>query len=88
MAEKGIKLVRGYKGPRAIAGRPSNIAPNHLQRVLTVDAPSMVWVTDIAYIRTLQGWLYLALVVDLFARKVVNWTMNSSVARELARMRC
>lgn len=84
MAENGIKPVRGYKKPRGIVGRPSIIAPNHLQRVFTVDAPNKVWVTDITYIRTWQGWLYLAVVVDLFARKVVGWSMKPSLSRELA----
>ncbi len=79
-----IKAVRGYKAPRAIAGRPSIIAPNHLQRQFTVDAPNKVWVTDITYIRTWQGWLYLAVVVDLYARKVVGWSMKPSLSRELA----
>ena len=62
--EEAVKqvVVRGYKRPRAIAGRPSIIAPNHLQREFTVDAPNKVWVTDITYIRTWQGWLYLAVV--------------------------
>ena len=68
MRRNKIKAIRGYKSPRAIAGRPSIIAPNHLQRAFTVDAPNTVWVTDITYIRTWQGWLYLAVVVDLYAR--------------------
>lgn len=72
MRENGIKPVRGYKKPRSIAGRPSIIAPNRLQRAFTVTAANKVWVTDITYIRTWQGWLYLAVVVDLFARKVVE----------------
>jgi putative transposase len=84
MAENGIKPVRGYKKPRSIAGRPSIIAPNRLQRAFTVDAPNKVWVTDITYIRTWQGWLYLAVVVDLFARKVVGWSMKPSLSKELA----
>lgn len=71
-----IKAVRGYKAPRHIAGRPSLIAPNHVQRQFTVDAPNKVWVTDITYIRTWQGWLYLAAVVDLYSRKIVGWSMN------------
>lgn len=65
-----IKALGGYKAPRLIAGRPSIIAPNHLNREFTVDAPNKAWVTDITYIRTWQGWLYLAVVVDLYARKV------------------
>lgn len=84
MRVNGIKPVRGYKKPRSIAGRPSIIAPNRLQRRFTVDAPNMAWVTDITYIRTWQGWLYLAVVVDLFARKVVGWSMKPSLSRELA----
>lgn len=54
MQELKIKAIRGYKAPRRIAGRPSIIAPNHLQRQFTVDAPDKAWVTDIAYIRTWQ----------------------------------
>ena len=84
MGENSIKPVRGYKKPRTIAGRPSIIAPNRLQREFTVDEPNKVWVTDITYIRTWQGWLYLAVVVDLFARKVVGWSMKPSLSRELA----
>ncbi len=84
MQENGIKPVRGYKRPRTIAGRPSIIAPNRLQRDFTVDVPNKVWVTDITYVRTWQGWLYLAVVVDLFARKVVGWSMKPSLSRELA----
>ncbi len=84
MQENGVKPVRGYKKPRTIAGRPSIIAPNRLQRAFTVDAPNKVWVTDITYVRTWQGWLYLAVVVDLFARKVVGWSMKPSLSRELA----
>jgi putative transposase len=84
MQSHKIKAVRGYKSPRHIAGRPSLIAPNHVQRQFTVDEPNKVWVTDITYIRTWQGWLYLAVVVDLFARKVVGWSMKPTLSRELA----
>jgi putative transposase len=81
MRKHKIKAIRGYKSPRAIAGRPSIIAPNHLQRAFTVDAPNTVWVTDITYIRTWQGWLYLAVVVNLFARRIVGWSMSASLSR-------
>ena len=84
MSRHKIKAVRGYKSPRRIAGRPSLIAPNHLQREFTVDTANKVWVTDITYIRTWQGWLYLAVVVDLYARKVVGWSMKPTLSRELA----
>ncbi len=83
MRENEIKALRGYKAPRAIAGRPSIIAPNRLQREFTVERPDYAWVTDITYIRTWQGWLYLAVVIDLFARNVVGWSMKPTLAKEL-----
>ncbi|WP_338634655.1 IS3 family transposase (plasmid) [Erwinia persicina] len=79
-----IKAVRGYKAPRRISGRPSVIAPNRVQRQFTVVWANQVWVTDITYIRTWQGWLYLAVVIDLFARNVVGWSMKPTLSRELA----
>ncbi|HHQ2454439.1 TPA: IS3 family transposase [Klebsiella pneumoniae] len=79
-----IKAVRGYKAPRRIAGRPSVVAPNRVQRLFTVVRANQIWVTDITYIRTRQGWLYLAVVIDLFARNVVGWSMKPTLSRELA----
>ncbi|EFH7680507.1 IS3 family transposase [Escherichia coli] len=79
-----VKAVRGYKAPRRIAGRPSVVAPNRVQRQFTVVRANQVWVTDITYIRTRQGWLYLAVVIDLFARNVVGWSMKPTLSRELA----
>ncbi len=55
MRANRIKALRGYKAPRPIAGRPSIIAPNHLNREFTVDAPNKACVTDITYIRTWQS---------------------------------
>jgi putative transposase len=78
-----IKAIRGYKAPRHIVGRPSIIAPNRLQREFTVDQPNRVWVTDVTYIRTWQGWLYLAAVMDLYARNIVGWSMKPTLARDL-----
>lgn len=83
MKVNGIKAIHGYKIPRDPYGRPSIIAPNKLKREFTVDYPDRAWVTDITYIRTWQGWLYLAVVMDLFARKVVGWSMKPTLAREL-----
>lgn len=83
MRENKIKALRGYKAPRTIAGRPSVIAPNRLNREFTVDRPNQAWVTDITYIRTWQGWLYLAAVMDLFSRKIVGWSMKPSLSREI-----
>jgi putative transposase len=60
------------------------VAPNRVQRQFTVVRANQVWVTDITYIRTWQGWLYLAVVIDLFARNVVGWSMKPTLSRELA----
>ena len=62
--------------------RPAVGAQNHLQRQFTVDAPNKAWVTDIMYIRTHEGWLYLAM-LDLFSRQVIGWSMQSRIDREL-----
>jgi putative transposase len=83
MRANRIKALRGYKAPRMIAGRPSIIAPNKLQREFTVEQPNRVWVTDVTYIRTWQGWLYLAAVMDLYARNIVGWSMKPTLAREI-----
>jgi putative transposase len=83
MRENKIKAIHGYKVPRVIVGRPSILAPNKLQRAFTVEQPDRVWVTDITYIRTWQGWLYLAVVLDLYSRMVVGWSMKPSLTREL-----
>lgn len=78
-----IKALRGYKAPRQIVGRPSIIASNELQREFTVELPNRAWVTDITYVRTWQGWLYLAVVIDLYSRKVIGWSMKPSLARSI-----
>jgi putative transposase len=57
--------------------------PNLLQRQFAVTRPNKAWVTDITYIRTRQGWLYLAVVIDLFSRKVVGWSGGPSIDRDL-----
>jgi putative transposase len=83
MRAAGIKSVRGYKRPRYKAGRPSLVAPNQLQRQFQHDEPDLAWVTDITYIRTYEGWLYLAVVLDLHSRAVVGWSMGSRMQTSL-----
>lgn len=60
------------------------VAPNLLDRKFEVTAPNKVWVSDITYIRTWEGWLYLATVMDLFSRKIVGWSMSKTIDSELA----
>ncbi|MEN3033303.1 IS3 family transposase, partial [Chromobacterium amazonense] len=84
MRQEGLRSQTGYhRRPGHYHGRPAVVAPNHLQRQFTVDAPNLVWVTDITYIRTHEGWLYLAVVLDLFSRQVIGWSMQPRIDREL-----
>jgi transposase InsO family protein len=55
------------------------IAPNLLQRNFTADAPNEIWVGDITYLDTQQGWLYLAVLIDLYSRRVVGWAMSEHI---------
>ena len=79
----GLKAQVGYRKPRYRKGDSHVITPNRLQRQFNPLEPDAVWVTDITYIRTHEGWLYLAVVVDLFSRKVVGWSMHSQMSKEI-----
>ena len=58
-------------------------APNSLDRDFSAERPNEKWVTDITYLPTVQGWVYLATVLDLFSRKIVGWSMSDSLATPL-----
>ena len=60
------------------------IAPNLLNRNFTVAAPNRVWAGDMTYIHTEEGWLFLAVVVDLFSRRIVGWSLREDMRSELA----
>jgi transposase InsO family protein len=60
------------------------VANNILDRKFEADAPDKAWVADITYVRTWEGWLYLAAIIDLFSRKVVGWSMATHLGKELA----
>jgi len=83
MRENGLRARGGIHIRRVVAGKPAVLIPNLLQRQFTVSQPDKAWVTDITYIRTWEGWLYLAVVIDLFSRKVVGWATRGSIQREL-----
>jgi transposase InsO family protein len=59
------------------------VAPNRLARQFTVETPNQVWGSDITYLPTQDGWLFLAVVVDLFSRKIVGWAMASTLETSL-----
>ena len=73
MRNEGLRAQVGYKRhPGKYGIKPSVTAANRLQQDFNVSAPDKVWVTDITYIRTHEGWLYLAVVIDLYSRKVAG----------------
>jgi len=59
------------------------IAPDLLQQDFTASAPNQRWVTDITYVPTAEGWLFLAAIVDLYSRRIVGWAMDSTMHRSL-----
>jgi transposase InsO family protein len=76
--KKRISSKRSSTSPGTIAA-----APNILDRQFTVPQPNRSWVSDITYIRTSEGLLYLAVVIDLYSRKVVGWSMDNHIDTEL-----
>jgi putative transposase len=78
-----LRALHGYRTRRWSIGKPSVLIPNILQRQFTVTRRNKAWVTDITYIRTWQGWLYLAVVMDLFSRMIVGWSAGPTIRREL-----
>lgn len=58
-------------------------SPNILDRAFVTSAPNQKWIADFTYIRTAQGWLYVAAAVDLYSRRVVGWLMSSSMTAHL-----
>lgn len=83
MKQRGLKALRMLKRPRFSSGLNSGLAENHLDREFKADGPNKAWVTDITYIRTREGFLYLAVVIDLFSRAVVGWSMKNHLKRDL-----
>lgn len=83
MRENRLRALHGYRTRRWSVGKPAVLIPNLLQRQFTVTRPNKAWVTDITYIRTWQGWLYVAVVLDLFSRKIVGWSARPTIHREL-----
>ena len=83
MRENGLRALHGYRTRRVSVSKPSVLIPNQLKRQFTVSKPNVVWVTDITYIRTWQGWLYLAVVLDLYSRRVVGWATRATIHREV-----
>ena len=77
-SQRGYKRHRGFKG-----GGVSHVAPNTLDRQFQVNQPNQSWVTDFTYSRTHEGWLYLTIVLDLFSRQIIGWSMKNNPRADL-----
>ena len=84
MRQSGIraKQARRYR-PTTDSGHTDPVAPNLLARQFTVEAPNRVWASDVTYVWTREGWLYLAVILDLFSRRVVGWHLAPRLKRPL-----
>jgi putative transposase len=85
MAELGIQGVSRRRAGRSttVAAQAAKAAPDLLGRRFTATRPDRVWVADITYIPTHEGWLFLAAVVDLCSRRVVGWSMRNDLHADL-----
>jgi putative transposase len=85
MQQQGLR-ARGRKAFRAATTDSRHdfpIAPNRLDRQFQTEEPNQVWVGDITYIATEEGWLYLAVVLDLFSRRIVGWSLRAEIRTEI-----
>lgn len=85
MRQEGIVARKKRRFRRTTdSNHPHPIAPNVLERNFHVELPNTAWVTDVTYVWTHEGWLYLAAILDLFSRRVVGWAASASNDRALA----
>ncbi|MGI6492044.1 MAG: IS3 family transposase [Pelotomaculum sp.] len=84
MAEQGL-IAKAHRKTRATTNSNHDhpVAPNLLDRQFDVQQPNKVWVMDITYLATNEGWLYLAIVLDLYSRMVVGWSISKRMTKEL-----
>ncbi len=85
MRQGGLRAARKRSFRKTTDSRHSSpIAPNLLARNFTAEAPNRVWVTDVTAFKTQEGWVFLAAMIDLFARRVVGWALGAANDTELA----
>ncbi len=83
MRVQGLKARPRRRGLPKDDGLRSVIADNILDRQFTAEAPNQRWIADFTYIWTAEGWLYVAVVIDLFSRRVVGWSMSDTMTAQL-----
>ena len=85
MRDNDIRVVRTRKYKRTTdSNHAFNIAPNWLDRDFCASRTNQKWVGDISYIWTKEGWLYLAVIIDLYSRRVVGWAVSNRLKKDLA----
>jgi len=85
MRQNGISVVRTRKHKATTdSNHKFNIAPNLLDRNCAADGPNRKWAGDISYVWTREGWLYLAVILDLHSRHVIGWAVSNRMKRDLA----
>ena len=85
MRQNGIQIIRSRKFKRTTdSDHAFNIAPNLLQQDFTASGPNQKWAGDITYVWTREGWVYLAVIIDLFSRRVVGWAISNRMKQDLA----
>ena len=85
MRDNRIYVVRTHKYKATTDSHHRfNIAPNVLDRNFTIHLPNQKWAGDISYIWTAEGWLYLAVMIDLHSRRVIGWVVSNRLKRDLA----
>ena len=84
MKHQGLRARPRRRGlPQDRGDRMSSVAPNVLDRQFTASAPNQKWVADFTYIWTAEGWLYVAVVLDLYSRRAVGWSMHATMTAQL-----
>lgn len=84
MKAEGLRAQIGYGRRPGYRGGPVGVVANVLARDFAPDRPNRVWVNDITYIRTYEGWLFLAAVMDLYSRQIVGWATAPTMTSDLA----
>lgn len=85
MREAGIQAYspKGFRPKTTDSDHQSPVAPNHLDRQFEATGPDQIWLADITYVGHIEGWLYLAAVEDIYSRRIVGWSMDTTMTSRL-----
>jgi len=85
MRTAGLRGISRVKSPRTtVPGKAPDTRPDLVHRHFVADAPNLLWVADITYLRTFTSWVYAAFVLDVYSRRVVGWQVSRSLRTDLA----